>query len=57
MAGRLVTDLGKRLTTPGSVVWDVTNDNGDKLATGVYLMIFDFGATGIVREKLFVVKK
>ncbi|MGQ0561994.1 MAG: S8 family serine peptidase [Gemmatimonadota bacterium] len=53
LTGRLVTDLKQRVGTSGSVVWDLTNDHGARVATGAYLVIFDFGS-GTVREKLFV---
>ncbi|MGQ0815633.1 MAG: S8 family serine peptidase [Gemmatimonadota bacterium] len=55
LTGRLVSDLKSRAGTSGSVAWDLTNDNGARVATGVYLAIFDFGS-GPIREKLFVVR-
>ena len=54
LTGRLVSDLRTRLATPGSVIWDLTNDDGKHIASGVYIVAFDFGF-GIVRQKLFVI--
>ncbi|HEY0810125.1 MAG TPA: T9SS type A sorting domain-containing protein, partial [Longimicrobiales bacterium] len=51
--GRRVIDLLSRLDETGSVIWDVRNDAGDRVASGVYFVVFDV-AGQIVREKLFV---
>lgn len=53
LTGRMVTDLKKRLATNGSVIWDLTNDDGVRVAAGVYVVVFDM-AGRLVREKLFV---
>lgn len=51
--GRRVIDLLPRLTSNGSVNWDLRNDSGDRVASGVYFVVFDV-AGRIVREKVFV---
>jgi len=51
--GRRVADL-KKLMVGNSVSWDLTNDDGDRVATGAYIVIFDM-AGRLVRAKLFVI--
>lgn len=53
LTGRRVLDLTRRIDQEGSVVWDLRNDEGTRVAPGVYLVIFDV-AGQTVREKLFV---
>jgi subtilisin family serine protease len=51
--GRRVIDLLPRLNETGSVTWDVRNEGGDRVAAGVYFVVFDV-AGQVVREKIFV---
>ena len=53
LTGRRVADL-KKLMVGNSVSWDLTNDDGDRVATGAYIVIFDM-AGRLVRAKLFVI--
>lgn len=53
LSGRRVIDLLPRLTTGSSVDWNLHNDAGERVATGVYFVVFDV-AGRIVREKIFV---
>ncbi|MGH7466556.1 MAG: S8 family serine peptidase [Longimicrobiales bacterium] len=51
--GRRVLDLTRRLDLLGSVTWDLRNDEGTRVAPGIYLVIFDVRGR-LIREKLFV---
>ena len=51
--GRRVLDLLPLLNETGSVQWDLKNGAGDRVASGVYFVVFDV-AGRIVREKIFV---
>ena len=51
--GRRVIDLLPRLDTTGAVQWNLRNDAGDRVASGVYFVVFDV-AGRVVREKIFV---
>jgi len=53
LTGRLVTNLKKREVIPGTVEWNLTNDEGAPVAAGAYLAVFQFGQR-TVREKIFV---
>jgi len=52
LTGRLVADLTRRMSG-GSVTWDLTNDDGERVASGVYLVVMAVGNTRIAR-RLFV---
>lgn len=53
LTGRRVRDLKRLLDNTGRVQWDLRNEDGNTVAPGVYLLVFDVaGAT--IREKLFV---
>ena len=52
--GRRVLDLMPRLETTGSVTWDLRNEAGDRVASGVYFVVFDV-AGQIIREKIFII--
>jgi hypothetical protein len=51
--GRRVIDLIPALDATGSVRWGLRNAAGDRVASGVYLVVFDVGGQ-LVREKVFV---
>ena len=51
--GRRVIDLLPALDTTGSVSWDLRNGAGDRIASGVYFVVFDVGGR-TVREKIFI---
>lgn len=53
VSGRRVADLLQR-GTPLRVVWDLTNDEGARVAPGVYLVVVEL-STGIITEKLIVI--
>jgi hypothetical protein len=52
--GQRIADLRRRIA-PGAltVTWDLTNDDGSRVAPGVYLLVFSV-AGEVFREKLFV---
>lgn len=56
-SGRLVRTLGggRQEAGPGSVVWDGTNDAGQKVASGVYM--YRLVADGMASEKTMVLLK
>lgn len=51
--GRRVVDLLSGIDQTGSVTWNLKNDAGDRVASGVYFVVFDV-AGRLVREKIFV---
>lgn len=51
--GRRVIDLLPALDTTGRVQWDLRNGSGERVASGVYFVVFDV-AGQVVREKIFV---
>ena len=53
LAGRRVIDLLPALDATGSVQWNLRNAAGDRVASGVYFVVFDV-AGRVVREKIFV---
>ena len=53
LTGRRVRDLKRGIDHAGRVIWNLENDDGNSVAPGVYLLVFDVGGA-IVREKLFV---
>jgi hypothetical protein len=53
VTGRLVSDLTRRIEDGGRIEWDLRNDDGERVAPGVYLVIFDVGGT-VMRERLIV---
>ena len=49
--------LAKELHTDGpSIAWDLTNDSGDKVASGVYLYVIADGQGDKVRGKVAVIR-
>jgi hypothetical protein len=54
LSGRRVIDF-LPLLQPGDrrLVWDLTNDQGNAIAPGVYVLVFDVGST-IERRRLIV---
>jgi hypothetical protein len=54
LTGRLVANLKQRQAFPGSVEWNLTNDDGAHVAAGAYLAVFQFEQR-TVREKIFVI--
>jgi subtilisin family serine protease len=54
VGGRRVVDLGRRVGEGElNIVWDLTNDDGSKVAPGVYLLVFSVQGE-LFREKLIV---
>jgi subtilisin family serine protease len=53
VTGRRVRDLKAMIDQDGAVEWNLTNEDGNRVAPGIYLVIFDVGGV-VVREKLFV---
>jgi hypothetical protein len=51
--GRRVIDLLPALDTSGSVSWDLRNGAGERVASGVYFVVFDVSGR-TVREKIFI---
>ena len=51
--GRRVIDLVPSLDATGSVQWNLRNEAGERVASGVYFVVFDV-AGRVVREKVFV---
>ena len=52
-SGRRVLDIMQHINWDGSFVWNLRNTAGDRVASGVYLVVFDVGGR-VFREKLFV---
>ncbi len=53
-SGHLAKDLG---TVNGQVTWDLTNDSGDKVASGIYVyLITDSQGDKLRVSKLAIVK-
>ena len=49
--------LAKELHTDGpSIPWDLANDSGDKVASGVYLYVITDGQGDKVRGKVAIIK-
>jgi hypothetical protein len=53
VSGHLARDLG---TVNGSVAWDLTNDSGDKVASGIYLYLITDSQGDKVKGKVAVIK-
>jgi subtilisin family serine protease len=54
VTGRRIADLVRRVGSGElNVVWDLTNDDGSRVAPGVYLLVFSVQGE-LFREKLFV---
>jgi hypothetical protein len=53
VSGHLARDLG---TVNGSVAWDLTNDSGDKVASGVYIYLITDSQGDKVKGKVAVIK-
>jgi photosystem II stability/assembly factor-like uncharacterized protein len=56
ITGRLVVDLTRGITQEGRLEWDLRNQDGDLVAPGVYLVVFNVGGT-VMRERLFVLRR
>ena len=52
-SGHLAKDLG---TVSGQVPWDLTNDSGDKVGSGIYLYLITDSAGNKLKGKLAVIK-
>jgi hypothetical protein len=55
-SGHLVKTLSSEPSTPSTARWDLTNDSGDKVASGVYLYLITDGKGDKVRGKVAVIK-
>ncbi len=53
LTGRRVRNLKADVVEAGRVVWSLQNDEGTRVAPGVYLLVFTV-AGEVIREKLFV---
>jgi photosystem II stability/assembly factor-like uncharacterized protein len=53
VTGRLVTDLTRLIEAGNRIEWELRNDEGERVAPGVYLIIFDVGGV-VMRERLLV---
>jgi hypothetical protein len=53
LTGRRVRNLKGDVTENGRVVWELSNDEGTRVAPGVYLLVFTVSGQ-VIREKLFV---
>jgi len=53
VSGHLAKDLG---TANGTVTWDLTNDSGDKVASGIYIYLITDSQGDKVRGKVAVIK-
>jgi len=56
ITGRLVIDLTRHIENDARLEWDLRNGNGNRIAPGVYLVIFDVAGT-VVRERLLVLTR
>jgi hypothetical protein len=55
-SGRLVKTLGAQGSGLGNLDWDLTNDKGDKVASGVYLYLITDAAGDKVKGKMAVIR-
>jgi subtilisin family serine protease len=53
LSGRRVRDLTRAIDHDGQVVWTLENEDGNRVAPGIYLIVFRV-AGETVREKLFI---
>jgi hypothetical protein len=53
LAGRRVRDLAATIDQAGQVIWNLENEDGTRVAPGIYLVVFNVGGQ-VTREKLFV---
>jgi hypothetical protein len=53
VSGHLARDLG---TVNGSVAWDLTNDSGDKVASGIYIYLITDSQGDKARGKVAIIK-
>jgi hypothetical protein len=53
VSGHLTKDLG---TVNGKAIWDLTNESGDKVASGVYVYLIKDGDGNKVRGKIGVIR-
>ena len=56
VSGQWVRDLGPEAWRLETVVWDLKNHSGDKVASGVYLYLITDASGGRVRGKLAIVR-
>jgi photosystem II stability/assembly factor-like uncharacterized protein len=55
LTGRRVIDLTREITDDARFEWDLRNDDGNLVAPGVYLIIFNVGGA-IMRERLMILR-
>lgn len=55
IAGRLVKKIAKNDFSSDAVAWNVTNDNGEKVASGLYLFVIESGSF-VKKGKLVVIR-
>jgi hypothetical protein len=55
-SGHLVRTLGGQSLRLGTMTWDLTNDSGDKVASGIYLYLITDSQGDKVKGKLAVIK-
>lgn len=56
VTGRLVIDLTQHIQQGNRIDWDLRNGDGERVAPGVYLVIFDVAGT-VMRERLIVIPR
>jgi photosystem II stability/assembly factor-like uncharacterized protein len=55
VSGRRVIDLTRQISEAARLEWDLRNEDGNLVAPGVYLVIFEVGGT-VMRERLMVLR-
>jgi len=55
LTGRRVIDLTRRISDAARVEWDLTNEDGNAVAPGVYLVLFEVAGT-VRRERLMILR-
>jgi len=55
ISGRLVTELDEHIV-PGRIEWDSRNDDGEKLASGIYLYVVRDGDNSPATGKLAIIR-
>ncbi|MBX6362501.1 MAG: S8 family serine peptidase, partial [Gemmatimonadetes bacterium] len=53
LTGRRIIDLTTKISSEGRVDWDLRNEDGGRIAAGVYLVVFDVDGQ-LVRRKLII---
>ena len=56
ISGHLIRTLGPQASGLGTVLWDLTNDSGDAVASGIYIYLITDGQGNKTRGKVAIIK-